>query len=60
MSMTDKIIEEINKCNTRDDVVEHYKYACHITGIEWDRINDAIIKKWSMSGLKYIKKSVWC
>jgi len=52
-------IEEIEKCETRDYVVVHYKNAIHMTGIEWNRINDVIIKKWSLSGLKYIKSKVW-
>ena len=58
MDMTDTIIEKIEECLTRDEVVEHYKNAIHITGIEWARINTKIVEMWSMSGYDYIKKKV--
>lgn len=59
MNMTDKIIEEIYKCRTRDDAVKHYKIAIYMTGIEWRKLNEAIVTKWSVSGLKYIKTKAW-
>ena len=59
MTVTDLIIEEIEKCLTRDEVIEHYKNAIHMTGIEWARINIKIVEMWSVSGLKYIKQKAW-
>ena len=59
MSMTDKIIDEINKCKTRDEVIEYYQNAMHICGIDWNKLNMAIADKWSLNGLKYIKTKAW-
>ena len=59
MDMTDKLITEIKQCKTRDEVVEHYKNALYITGIDWSQINKVLIEKWSVSGLRYIKMNAW-
>ncbi len=48
----------------RKDIAQRYSIRYSIalksnTEIDWPRINKAIIKRWSMSGLRYIKDMAW-
>ncbi|HJR00963.1 MAG TPA: hypothetical protein VKA83_04995 [Methylomirabilota bacterium] len=46
---------------TRDDVAVDYAAALLAYGPsgEWREINEAILARWSMSGLNYIKTQAW-
>lgn len=46
---------------TRDDVAVDYAAALLAYGPsgEWREINEAIIERWSMSALRYIKEKAW-
>ena len=56
-------IEQINSCNTKEEVAEYYSVLIReYQGNEsysWQLINDSIIKKYGIDGLKYIKKKAW-
>jgi hypothetical protein len=44
----------------RDDVALTYAFALRQRAdINWAAVNQAIISRWSLSGLKYIKESAW-
>lgn len=46
---------------TRDDVAVEYATALRAYGPngDWAGINGAILGRWSMSGLRYIKEKAW-
>jgi hypothetical protein len=49
---------------TRDDVALSYAFALRQTRagedeVDWRVVNDAIIERWSLSALKYIKEAAW-
>ena len=55
------LLEEIaDKRLTRDDVAMTYAFG--IRGgeqIDWAKVNHAILDRWSMNALKYIKEKAW-
>jgi hypothetical protein len=56
----ENIIKQINKCKTRQEAAEIYADMLLIMeGGSFGSVNEAIIEKWSMSGLKHIKKMAW-
>jgi len=44
---------------TRDNVASSYALAMRVTSrkVDWSRINRAIVARWSMAGLVYIKRA---
>ena len=45
---------------TRADMARSYAYLLtHQAGVDWTAINMAIIHRWSMSGLQWIKARAW-
>lgn len=56
----DEIEGDLKKICKRDDVAQTYAW-CLVSDeeIDWRRINEAIIKRWSMSALTYIKTKAW-
>ena len=57
----DIILDEIKsgEC-TRDNVALTYAFCLDYGDkIDWKNMNMAIIERWSMSGLKYIKSKAW-
>ena len=60
MNRTDDIISQINECKTRDGAAKVYSQILTDThGVSFKTINEAIKTKWSLSGLKYIKRKAW-
>ena len=61
------IFSAIEEAQRRDDVVGAYAseirawhgYPTALTIPHWQRVNQAIIEKWSESGLRYIKDRAW-
>jgi hypothetical protein len=51
----ERLIEAINNCETRDEAVQIYTDAMSMQNVDWSKVNNSIIDKWSLSGLKYIK-----
>ena len=48
------------KESTRDDIAKTYALAMRSSEeTDWFIINKAIIKRWSLGALKYIKDSAW-
>lgn len=44
----------------RDDIARTYALALNSSYVtDWKRVNEAIIKRWSLSALKYIKERAW-
>ena len=60
---TDDLLGTIKLAKTRDDVVPVYANYCGkdvAAGvIDWPRINSAIIDRWSLNALVYIKNRAW-
>lgn len=59
-----KILEEIaDKRMKRNDVALTYAFGLRTLGssetINWGPINQAIIERWSMAALRYIKERAW-
>jgi hypothetical protein len=48
-----------DKQNTRDDVAVIYRRALDTEGINWARVNRAIMDRWSQNALVYIKHRAW-
>lgn len=56
------LLEEIaDKSMTRDDVAVTYATALrsHLEVVTWPRINAAIMDRWSINALRYIKREAW-
>jgi hypothetical protein len=55
------LLEEIaDKRMTRGDVALTYAFALYEgDDIDWPKVNQAIIDRWSLSALKYIKEAAW-
>ena len=53
------IIEAINKSETREDAIRIYTDLIPMSSVDWTTVNKIIVEKWSVSGLKYIKKHAW-
>lgn len=52
--------EIADKRITRDDVALTYAFGIRQGDpIDWPKVNKAIIERWSMSALKYIKTEAW-
>lgn len=51
--------EVADERTTRDDVVLTYAFCLRQGDVDWVMINRAVIERWSLSGLKYIKERAW-
>ena len=52
----------IRGCGTQRDAARHYADALRTYGpdaVNWKTVNDAILARWSISGLKKIKRDAW-
>ncbi len=62
-SLEDHLYEAIGDPKaTRDDVAALYALGLRRSVIEesnWAKINQAIIDRWSMSALRYVKEKAW-
>lgn len=43
----------------RKDIAITYSFCLDNPNLNWERINKAIVDRWSLSGLKYIKKEAF-
>ncbi len=48
-----------NKAVTRDGMAVAYMRALHMSNVNWHDVNAAIVERWSVSALKYIKERAW-
>lgn len=45
---------------TRDDVLLTYALAMQSSeAVDWRKVNEAIVARWSMSALRYVKEGAW-
>ena len=57
---TETLLREIASGATQADVASTYGLAlCSSAETDWARVNEAIIKRWSKSGLQRIKTMAW-
>jgi hypothetical protein len=58
---TETLLEEINVLKlTQEDVAITYALALRDRdNVDWPRVNAAIVERWSLSGLKRIKRVAW-
>lgn len=60
---TEALLDEIgNEENTRDDVAISYAIAIRhrvLGETNWRQVNTAIVERWSLSALEYIKREAW-
>jgi hypothetical protein len=57
-----QMLREIaDKRMTRDDVALTYAFGLRdaIDAVDWAKVNRAIIDRWSLSALKYVKAKAW-
>lgn len=61
MLTTETLLDEIaRKGTTRNDVAKTYALAIRSSDrTNWARVNQAIIDRWSMHALKFIKERAW-
>jgi aminopeptidase N len=61
MNCTRVLLDEIDeKKITRDKLALTYAMAiCSSDNTDWKQVNAAIIKRWSLSTLEYIKQKAW-
>lgn len=61
LDCTNNLLREIKiKEVKRKDIAQTYRLAMESSEkINWKEINKAIIKRWSISGLKWIKEQAW-
>ena len=43
----------------RDDVARDYSMLLRLDGVDFSEVNRAIMHRWSVNALKYIKKQAW-
>lgn len=43
----------------RDDIALDYALCLNDPEVDWRRVNEAILDRWSMAGLRYIKARAW-
>ena len=57
----EKILGEIGNKKCKRKNIALYYHLCMMSReiINWGKINRAIIRRWSFSGLMYIKKEAW-
>jgi hypothetical protein len=56
------LLDEIaDKRMTRDDVAVTYAFALRgdHEQVDWAKVNLAIIERWSLNALRYIKREAW-
>ena len=58
---TEVLLQEIaDKRYKRNDCAKTYRMAlCSSDKTDWSAVNTAIINRWSVSGLEYIKNLAW-
>lgn len=58
---TDVLLDEISKKESKQkDIAQTYALALRSSEeTDWAKVNQAIIARWSVSGLKQIKKMAW-
>ena len=44
---------------TQAEVIPHYANLLRQDGVRWGELNAAIVSRWSLSGLKRIKREAW-
>lgn len=49
----------IEHAKTQAEVAEEYASALRNAPVDWTRVNQAIIQRWSVAGLKNIKRLAW-
>lgn len=60
MSPTESLMLNLNAAETRAQIAIVYADGLlRMRAIDWRRINRIIVKRWSVSGLRYIKKRAW-
>lgn len=60
MCCTETLLNEIAQGAPRKAVAQTYRLAIQShTPTDWKRVNEAIIARWSVSGLTWIKKQAW-
>lgn len=62
-TITDQLLSIVEQARVRKDVVDGYREAMwqtfEVPPVDWLLVNTAIIKKWSRSGLIWIKREAW-
>ena len=57
---TDTLLNEIQSGATRKAVAQTYSLALRSSQLtDWALVNTAIMKRWSVFGLQWIKKQAW-
>ena len=58
---TDELIRRLEAAANRDEAARHYRAAMALVrdDIDWARANRAIIDRWSVAALRYIKEQAW-
>ena len=58
---TSTLLREISDSSLkRKDIAMTYRLAMASSeSVDWESVNKAIIERWSLSGLDYIKKLAW-
>lgn len=63
MRLTDEIIAKIeDRNNKRNKIAYEYGWLLqsrHSNDLNWEKINNAIVERWSISALGYIKDKAW-
>ena len=57
--VTSWMVGLIALATTRKDAAVVYQYGLRNNAVDWKAVNDAILDRWSKSGLAYIKKEAW-
>ena len=54
------LLEEVNDQRLHQrDVAATYALAMSTPGVDWKRVNKAIIERWSLAGLQRVKTMAW-
>jgi hypothetical protein len=58
--MTETLLHEIDSGATRREVAQTYALALRdLPSTNWARVNAAIVARWSVAALAWIKKEAW-
>lgn len=54
-----ELLLAVRESNSRGEMAEVYSHHLDDRDINWSVVDSAILKRWSISGLAYIKERAW-
>ena len=57
---TDELLDAVKNAENRDQMSEAYaQFVGTDATVDWHKVNTAIVDRWSVAALKYVKAQAW-